>query len=188
MSTLTFRQKAHAGNLSTSLSGRELLKRYSTVATIVTFAIAAVTGVLLFFHIGNNYLMGLHEWMSMAFVVAAAFHLLRHVLPFKILLSKHRTWVATALALLITVGFIGTATMGEKGSDPLRQLIGASLSAPVSALSQVVGTTPAEISVRFAQAGIADVTVDQTLKDIAAATGKDIRQLVGILMDGGSKR
>ena len=48
-----------------------LLNKYATILTIVLFVISGLSGVLIFFHIGNEFLMGMHEWLSVGFVIAA---------------------------------------------------------------------------------------------------------------------
>ncbi|OAN64477.1 hypothetical protein [Magnetospirillum moscoviense] len=50
---------------------RNFLNLYSTPITVALFAVAVVTGVPIFFHIGDRFLKGAHEWLSLAFVAPA---------------------------------------------------------------------------------------------------------------------
>lgn len=122
------------------LWGRTLLNRYATVATVATFTVVAVTGVLIFYHIGNRYLMGLHEWMGMAFVIAAALHLLRHAPSLTKLLAAARTRWAFGLVVLVTIAFIVAAALNPGAGNRMRRSLGVSQDAPISAPAQAVGT------------------------------------------------
>lgn len=164
---------------------RDLLVRYATVATIATFAIVGVTGVLIFFHVGESYLMGLHEWIGMAFVVAAGFHVARHLKSFTGLLAKPRTRVAGILAAAVTAAFVGAAALNPTGGNPMKQFVGVAMDAPIAALAPVAGTTPEDLGLRFAAAGIPGATAEQTLADIAKASGVEMPRLFGIVMGGG---
>lgn len=120
--------------------GRTLLHRYATVATMATFTVVAVTGVLIFYHIGNRYLMGLHEWMGMAFVVAASLHLLRHAPSMTKLLAAARTRWALVLAVLVAIAFIVAAALNPAPGKHLRRNAELPQDAPISAPAQTMGT------------------------------------------------
>lgn len=100
--------------------GGQLLNRYATVATIVTFAVTAATGVMLFFHVGVQYVKGAHEWLSMAFVVASAFHLLRHSKTFMNLLRAPRTRIALVFMAAVAAVFVVAASLYPDPHDRSR--------------------------------------------------------------------
>lgn len=110
LSTTEPSDKASRGNPGGS--SEQFIKRYATVATIATFLIVGITGVLLFYHIGDRYLRSAHEWLGMAFVIASIFHLARHSRAFTSLMKEPRTQVAILLATAITVLFVVTAPLG----------------------------------------------------------------------------
>ncbi len=163
---------------------RDFLQRYATVATVATFAVVGVTGVLIFFHVGERSFMTLHEWAGIAFVAAAALHVIRHARAFSTLLAKPRARWAMATAGLTAIAFVGAAEVAPGGGNPMKLYVEASAGAPISVLAQVVGETPADMTSRFAQAGISGITDGQTLRDIEASTGVDMPRLFAIVLGG----
>ena len=47
-------------------------------AMIATFAVTAVTGVLMFFHLARGSVLVAHEWIGLAFVGLAGWHMVRN--------------------------------------------------------------------------------------------------------------
>jgi len=165
-----------------SRSVRDMLNRYATSWTIATFAVVGATGVLIFFHIGNGYLMGLHEWVGMAFVAAAVLHVLRHNKLFMTALAKKPTRWAAGVATLVTLGFIAVSTLNPSDGNPMKRFVDVASRAPMSAVAQVAGVSPAQLSARFEQAGLSDVQADQSLAAIASANGVEQRTLFRIVL------
>jgi hypothetical protein len=161
---------------------RDWLNRYATVWTVLTFAVSAVTGVFIFFHLGNTYLMGLHEWLSMGFVIAAVLHVLRHSRVFMTLVSKSRTRYGAVVIVLVSIAFVGTAALSPSRGNPMKAFVDVSRQAPVSAVAQVIGLSPDDLRARFDQAGVSDVRVDQSIDAIAARSGIDARRLYAIAL------
>lgn len=85
-------------------SARPYLSPFVTVA----FAVIAVTGGLLFFHVKNGPIMALHEWFGWLFVVAGVVHALLNLRPLLAYLRRPAALVslgvAAVLALLLAVG------------------------------------------------------------------------------------
>ncbi len=89
---------------SRSRSGDGFVARYATAATLATFLVTGVTGVLLFYHVGGQYLRTAHDWVGMAFVVASVLHVVRNWNACVKLLKKPR-----AQAVLLPVAGITAA-------------------------------------------------------------------------------
>lgn len=51
-------------------------KTWLSPCIAISFAIVALTGFLMFFHLGNRYLKNLHEWLGLLFGLAGIIHLL----------------------------------------------------------------------------------------------------------------
>ena len=160
------------------------LDRYATAATIASFGVVSLSGVLIFFHLGEGVLMGLHEWLGIAFVVAASLHVVRHLPSFKNHLARPRARRMLALTAFVSAVFIGGAAINPGGGNPMKQFVRASADAPLSALARVVGISPEALAGRFAAAGIPDVTGTLTLNEIAARTDFEPRRLFAIVVDG----
>lgn len=182
MSTTTSPALSSAPRKATGTSFQTLLQKYATAATAATFAVVGVSGVLLFFHLGEAQLMGVHEWLGLAFVGAAAFHVTRHLRSFSKLFNKTRTRVMFATTATITAAFMITGTLQSSGGNPMKQFVGAASKAPVAAVAQMVGKSPEALAAQFAQAGVNGVTAEHTLNDIAKTHQQDVRALFRIVM------
>ncbi len=83
------------------------------------FAVLAITGVLLFFHVKNGVIVTLHEWFGWAFIAAGIAHLflnLKLLLP--CLTSRQgRSALIAALCLAFILGLIG---LNHKGGPHRR--------------------------------------------------------------------
>lgn len=161
-----------------------LLQRYATVVTIVTSAVVALSGVMIFFHLGEKYVKEMHEWLGLVFVLAALAHVLRHIKPFMILISKPRTKIAAALAALVVVGFVGAGSLAPSGGNPMKQFVDLSANAPISALAQVTGEPISSLVNRLEQSGIARVTAEKSLSELAHSTGRNPAELFRLVLQG----
>ena len=57
-------------------------RKIATSSTIGTFIVASLTGLLLFFEVGAGSIRATHEWISILFLGAVAFHVFIHKKPF----------------------------------------------------------------------------------------------------------
>lgn len=168
----------------TNSSAKTLMQKYATAATAVTFVVVSITGVVLFFHIGEDLLMGVHQWLGMAFVAAGVFHAVKHVKSLSKLLTKTRAKALMAVTAAITVFMITMASLQPGGGNPMKSFAQNAVDAPLGAVAQVAGKTTAELNTAFTQAGIANVSMDQSLAQIANTNGLDARRLFGLVMNG----
>ncbi len=106
-STLTSSASASLGSRDRTNPG--FIARYATAATIATFLVTGVTGVLMFYHVGGYYLRTAHDWVGMAFVVAAVFHVCRNWNGCMKLLKQPRTQVV----LLLVAGVTALCILGD---------------------------------------------------------------------------
>ena len=113
---MTAAMEATAGNANSraASTGRRFINRFATAATIGTFAAVAATGVLMFFHIGDRYLHAAHDWIGMAFVIAAFFHVVRNSKGFNTLMTRMRTHAALLATAAVTALFILSAAMAPQ--------------------------------------------------------------------------
>lgn len=87
----------------------------------LTFAIVAVTGVLLFFHVRAGALKAVHEWVSVAFVAASAVHVALNWRPLIGCLRCRPTLIATVAVAALTLVLLVCAPSGPpRGGEPAR--------------------------------------------------------------------
>jgi len=182
MSTATSPSLSATSRKTIRASFQTLLLKYATPATTATFVVVGVSGVLLFFHVGEAQLMGVHEWVGLAFIGAAVFHVTRHFKVLSNLLTKTRTRALFAATAMIAAAFILPASFQTNSANPMKQFVGVATNAPVATVAVMVGKTPEQLTAQFAQAGLSGVVPTQSLSDIAKAHQQDMRALFRIVM------
>ena len=157
-----------------------LLKKYSTPLTAATAIVVCVTGVMMFFHLYKGEVQAMHEWLGMGFVVAVVLHLLRHRRPLGLMMKQSRTHILLVLTLVISLAFLYPSSSQQP--NPMRSTITAVMRAPLKDLAPVVGVTTAELTARFAEAGVARVDATDTIETLAKAHETDPMKLLGAAM------
>ncbi len=80
-----------------------LNKPFLSPFVAMAFAVIAVTGVLLFFHVKNGPVMVLHEWFGWLFVITGTVHLLLNLRPLLAYLRQPTALVSMGVALVLIV-------------------------------------------------------------------------------------
>jgi hypothetical protein len=70
----------------------------------IAFAVIAITGLLLFFHIKNGSIVTLHEWAGWGFVIAGLVHVLLNWNLLVSYLKRRSALIAIGISLLMVVG------------------------------------------------------------------------------------
>lgn len=157
------------------------LTRYATAMTTALFAVTAVTGVMMFFHVGKSTVEAMHEWLSLLLLAPIAFHLVRNWRPFS-LYFKNRTIVApAALAAVGVVAFLVPALLAPSGGDPARRLLVSMGDARVADLAPLVKKTPEELTAALTEKGLNATSPQQTLNEVAKASGKSPRDAMNLV-------
>ncbi len=94
-------------------------REWATPLTIGAFALMAVTGLLMFFHLDNGLQKSVHEWLGWLLVAAVAVHAAANWLGFKRYFQRlGRGQAILAVCALALVGsfFIASPTAG--GAPP----------------------------------------------------------------------
>lgn len=161
--------------------------RVSTPVTVGVFVVSAVTGVLLFFHLGERLVKGLHEWIGLAFVAFALLHILRNWRALVGYARKPVLWVGCAASLVAAAGFIVPA-LGAKegggGGDAQRRLTQVVMGAPIEQVAPLLATTVPALTERLTTAGFKVEGGALSLNEIAKASGRSPRELVELVVAG----
>lgn len=159
--------------------------RVSTPAVAAVFVVSAVTGVLLFFHLGERLIKELHEWIGVAFVAAALLHALRNRKALAAHARRPALWIAAGLALATAAAFIVPAMAPrEGGGDGSRRLLQAMMAAPLEQVAPILATTPADLSARLTAAGFTVAGPTTSLREVAKASGRPPQELTAVLVAG----
>lgn len=162
---------------------KSFLATYATALTTAIFLVVGITGVLVFFHIGDKYLKGAHEWLGMAFILAAGLHVARHWKGFLNLLAQKRTWALSAVSALALGGFMLSASLAPAGGgNPMKAMVDVTAQAPLGTLAPVLGVEPDQLVQRLEAGGIEVASLSQPLEEIAKSQGKPLPMLYGLIL------
>ena len=143
------------------------LRTWATPLTAGAFLIMAVTGGLMFFHLGSGLNKGLHEWAGWAMVAAVLAHT---VLNWRSFRAYFRRPVAQAIGVTALAGlafsFMPTGAEERPGSG-IRAALGALGGARVETLAELAGEAPEAMLARLQAQGF------------EASPGATVRELTG---------
>jgi len=152
---------------------RKLLKTHGTTFTVGLFLVSTVSGVFLFFHIASPTFHAMHEWLSMLLIVPVAFHIWKNWSAFKTYFKRRTIVVPLALSIFAGAIFAYTSlTAPSSGGNPLRAAIKAVEGGTLTQVAPLYQMTPEALSERLATKGYTVTSADQTLTEIARASGK----------------
>ena len=151
-------------------------RKYATAATAALFLVVGLSGTLIFFHLGESLMKGLHEWLGLGFVVLAALHVWRNGPAFAKLMTKPATHAAFVIALLVAGGFM--AGSGQDGGNPMHKFIQAAENAPLTALAPVIGVSEPVLVRRLTQAGVPVTASTISLRQLSDRSGLSLPVLL----------
>ncbi|MGB5793434.1 DUF4405 domain-containing protein [Poseidonibacter sp.] len=103
-------------------------RELATSLTTFLFLVIAITGVLMYFHILDNYTKQMHEILGLAFVVIIIFHVYYNWKSMKKYFSNKVFFLSAGLIASIALGFILTSSSKP---SPKGLIIKATLSNPI---------------------------------------------------------
>jgi hypothetical protein len=126
----------------------------------------------------------MHEILSLVLIVPVVLHVWKNWGPFANYFSRTPMLVALALSLVAALGFaFGGASEGARaGGPPQFAFTSEILTHSVAQVAPVVDATPDELVARLTDAGFTVSGPDQSLTDIAAASGQGQFGLVAALL------
>ncbi|AII14765.1 hypothetical membrane protein (DUF4405 domain) [Campylobacter iguaniorum] len=97
----------------------KLTKPIGTTATIVTFIVVGVTGVLMFFHLNNGAMKLLHEYVGLAMIVACIVHIIANLTLFKKYFIGKKL---IAIAILLAISIVSLELMPNGQKPPFKDV------------------------------------------------------------------
>ncbi|MCP5371935.1 MAG: DUF4405 domain-containing protein [Hyphomicrobiales bacterium] len=168
----------------TPVRAKPLVQKYATALTAALFAVVGGSGAVMFFGLLHGELKEAHEWLGLAFVLAAVLHLVRNGRAFVTLARKARTQVLAGAAVLALGLFVVLSAPPGGGGNPMRATLAAVQRAPLPAVAAVLDLSMPDLTARLAAAG---VTLDEseapltTLAAISAGQGIEAPRLLAAL-------
>lgn len=148
-----------------------------TPLVIGAFALSAVTGGLMFFHLDTGLNKAVHEWLGWLMVAAVAAHVLLHQQAFK------RHWAAPVGKgiIVLSLAVLGLSFLplgGAKSEPPFVRPLKTLAQAPLPVLAQVAGIDMAELQRRLQAAGQPAPAEGHT---IATLVGNDVKAQIRLM-------
>lgn len=160
----------HTGNI---------LKKLATPLAIPLFMVIAVSGTMMFFHVGEGLVKEFHEWLGIVFVVAAILHVYRNWQSFKKYFQQRLSWAVLALTVVVTLAFVAPAgLLGQRNG--IRLIVEAVTTAPLQQIAPVLGTSYEDMRARFAEQGIVIDNPSISLREVAHRSRRELPEVLTI--------
>lgn len=156
-----------------------LLNRYATPLITGLFLVSLVSGVALFFHIGQSTFHSMHEILSMVLIVPFVLHLWKNWKPVTAYLKRAPLWIALALSLAISLPFaLPSGEPTGRSGPPQMALVQKLMAAPLDTLAPALGTDGASLSAALAAKGFTVTSGAESLASIAKASNRSSEAVV----------
>lgn len=160
---------------------KNFMNRYATPLTTGLFAVSAISGIALFFHLATGAFHAMHEWLSMLLLLPFALHMWKNWRPLVSYARNGALLIPLAACLVVAVPFAVTGLSGG-GGNPARRAVAMMTTVPLSDLAPVMKSTPDAMMKALAQSGYAVSSAEQSLEAIAQASGKSAFDALGALV------
>lgn len=158
-----------------------ILSRYATPFITGLFIISLVSGVAMFFHVGEAQLKEMHEWLGVVLIVPFVLHLWRNWKPFSNYFKRPAMKVALAASFVAAAAFVVptlTATGPSRDGPPEFAAVRAMQNAPISSVAPVFGQDGDGLAEHLRQRGYTVASTDVSLNAVAEASGKSPREIL----------
>ena len=149
----------------------------ATSLTTFLFLVMGTTGVLMFFHLFDNYTKELHEILGLAFVFIVFIHVLFNWKSMKTYFSKTVFKLSFALVTVISLGFILSSS---DDTNPKRHIINSLLSAPLEKSLAIFSNDKDEAIMKLENAGL-NINGAKTIRDLGIINSTSPFKIVNIL-------
>jgi hypothetical protein len=155
-------------------------RAWATPLTIAAFALVAVTGISMFFHLDLGLSHPVHEWIGWGLVAAVALHATANWLAFKRYFTAPgpARWVVGG-ALLVLAGVL--AAPAPEGASPPVLALNAVVDAPIATAAALAGKPTEQALAELAAAGLVMQGPGQSIRAAAGGERERIGQAIRVL-------
>lgn len=164
--------------MATATTGN--LRSWATPLIIGSYLITGISGVMLFFHLGESLIKEAHEWIGMLFAIGATLHITSHWTPFKRYFTRPLAVSVIAVSLVAGTTFIVGAA-GEEGGSPVRAVMHTIEQAPLATVAQLQQRDERELVTLLEGAGYEVTDVGESVQTIAAVNNRSAREIIPLL-------
>ena len=154
------------------------MRKFATSLTIGSFAISALTGVLIFLEFAPGGVRSAHEWMSLLFLAAGALHIFTHKNSF------FRYFSGKYLVIMIATFFTGIVLYALSFNDIYASgtAFDKLVNARIEHLAPILNIDSETLVRRINATGVTVTGTDLSLNDIATANAMDVYDLIEPLL------
>ena len=159
----------------------DLFNRYATPFITGLFLVSLVSGVALFFHVGQATFREMHEILSMVLILPFALHIWKNWRSVTTYIKRAPMWIALVVSLVISIPFAIPSGEGRSG-PPQFALAMAVMNAKIADVAPVFGTDGATLAAKLTAAGLKGAGPDQTLAALGQASGQSTEAVAAALL------
>lgn len=159
----------------------KLSRTWATPLAACVFLPMAVTGVMMFFHVGTPLGKEIHEWLGWGLVAGITLHVTTNWAAFKGHLKQTNTRIMAgvfALLLLASVLPIGGEENGKNGSQGA---VSAISRVPLRELAPIAGRDVETIVNELHQAGFDKANADSSVEILGGKEREDRMRILGVV-------
>ena len=157
-----------------------LLRDLATSITTFLFLVMSITGVLMYFHILDNFTKQMHEIMGLGFVAIVLFHVFYNWKSMKSYFAKKVFLYSAVIVFLISSGFIVNSILTPKNDSSKRVIISSVLSAPLVDSLVLFNSNMDLAKAKLEKAGL-KIGNAKTFQEIARENRGNPFEIVGII-------
>jgi len=151
------------------------MRKWATPVTIGAFALSAISGIMMFFHLNSTLVKVIHEWGSCFLVIAGLFHVAGSWQAFVRYFSRPAARAIMAVfALLIIAFFLPTGGLAEGNGKklPPALLSRALPEASFSTIAKIAQHQPEELMKELELKGIVVTDKEEAIHKITVRNNK----------------
>ena len=148
------------------------MHRYGTPLTVGLFAVSTVSGVALFFRLAPAAFHSMHEWLSLLLLVPFGVHMWKNWRPLVGYARRRTLFIPIALTEIAAIPFVytGLTTVRAGGGQPAFRVVRMLTQTPLTALAQILKTTPDALQADLQRRGFTVASADDRLDKITAGS------------------
>ena len=154
---------------------------WSTPLIIGSSLVVTISGVMMFFHVGEQFVKSMHEWLGLIFVVAILLHVLNHWMPFSRYLRDRRALSVIAMVCFVALGWmLFTGANGQQ--HPAKRLVASMQQAPIALLAELQHQDSQQLLTSLRNAGVKVDNDQQSLNQLATTNQRTPFELLDMIL------
>lgn len=163
------------------------MRKWATPLVVGTFALVAVSGVLMFFHAASPFAREAHEVLSLVLVAAALVHTLANVKGLGVAL---RPWLARGfVAVFVVLAVVAAIPAQSGGRDGRREgppefrVVEVVMDAPLDRIAVLLERSPADLAKAMEREGLKLPGEKASVREIARANEREPRAVLAAILE-----